>query len=283
MKKILGMLVVAGVVGGLAASSLTGAEAQENAYRNFKEALFRTAGAENKTVDTEFFVKRDGEIVLEDKGRMETGDSRRYSTHNVQADGKNVEIEATWSEGARVARIGDKYVSFGSARGSAWRTRGTFPGRDRLRDKIADTMVGDLKNLFSEKEGTIVLSLQGDEVPEILSLAVAAGMERFSAPDGRGGAAFRELMPFRREVWDRAALTQDVKVERIEVKAELDKDGLLAGSSVKALVSGKDRAGKACEVELSFEAKVSNVGSTLPGKLDLEGKSLILMAREGRR
>lgn len=133
-------------------------------------------------------------------------------------------------------------------------------------EKIADALVGDLKDYVVVKENTdgskeLTGSLSEAQIPAIINAVVSFQFKNM----------FTNGQP---ELNSIPTISSDIFVKEIKGKVIIDKDGLIQSILGTGVLSGKDQAGK--EHNLTFEllGKVSNVNSTIVNTPDLSGKKV---------
>lgn len=262
---LIGVLTVGGVS--------TAAFASGNAYQDYKSAALQTLEAQNMTVTADITVKQDGEVIVSYNSTSQIDGGSQYSSSQIQANGKTTDAESSTANGTTFTRIGDQYTSANHAdRDRDWNDSERFSSSSsamKLMEMVIDLLVGDVKTHFTGSGDTVIVNLEGAQIPELLNVAASAMVEQSTDKPGRTSDEY-ELFG---DIFENLSITQDVQVKRISLEAEL-KDGYTTNHVITIVLTGTDSSGTSHEIELFCIADISDLGSTTPDAVDTTGKTV---------
>jgi hypothetical protein len=152
-------------------------------------------------------------------------------------------------------------------------------------ENIIDSLVGNLQNsvtLDSKTDGTreITLSLSNAQLPPVVnavgSLLIKNALDEKEAKkqqDEIPGIDFKPSLP---------ALTQNIRIDQIDIKADINGQNFIQHQEASITVSGKDAAGVSHQVVLQLNADLNGFNSTTPDVIDLTGKNVQVVAHNNK-
>jgi len=281
-KKNFKTFAIVGVIAGCVLIGTVSAFAASvgNPYEDFKAAALQTTTETNMTVTADVTAKQDGAALLSGTMVSQQNGENSYSSTKMQVNGQTVDREESSTAGATIMRNGDTYTSItrDSARVEKQDKTMASPNTQKLMSMVADLLVGNTKTHFTSSGDTVTVNLDGAQVPELLNVAVAAGMERTgSKPD----------MPMMNgnnpmgTVLQNLAITQNAKVDSIHMTAGLA-NGALSAVDCTVVLSGQDSSGGSHEIDVTVNAKITDIGATTPAAVDTTGKTVTQDQMPGR-
>ncbi len=156
-------------------------------------------------------------------------------------------------------------------------------------ERIVDALVGNLKNSFvleEEADGGAVVNvdLSGSQIPAIAntigSLIIKEAMNaEHQAPEPQDMQAYedvRDLLGIDLEQLGASMprLTDNVNIDRVGLKAELDANDVIDSHDFSFTISGTDEAGKAHTIVLQASVEVTDRNATKPDVIDLTGRKV---------
>jgi hypothetical protein len=150
-------------------------------------------------------------------------------------------------------------------------------------ETIVDAMVGNVKNYVTVTEAsgqqTIELDLQGQQIPTVIraagSMVIRAAALHPQEEEKTGKWEELRQLPVHEELNKLAPkLTKDISIERIQMLALVDENGLFTEKASSITVSGQDESGQSHKVVVQMEAAYSDYNQTVPEVVQLEGKPL---------
>ena len=267
---------IAGVV--IGCMMLTGvgavAWANGNAYQEYKQVVQQTLSAENMTVNSQVSIKQDGRLLMEGGILMQSDGKTCYMSSDWQIGNDSMTMESNLGEKVMVIRMGDHYFISDTANPHSDGEFTPSPSMMKLMEMVADLLVGDVKNYFVSDGDSISVHLEGAQIPELVHVAAAAVMESMKAhpqrmPEGHQpiGAVLEEL-----------AIDQAIQVQSVHLNAVIQ-DGFLQDQVLTVVISGKDEAGTAHEMELVGQFLISEIGTTVAATIDTSGQTVEVMER----
>ncbi|XID92621.1 hypothetical protein ACF3MZ_29900 [Paenibacillaceae bacterium WGS1546] len=284
-------LIGAGVLAGsvLLMSSVYAGIGQAPGYEAYKSAVKSTAAVENATVRINVTVEDNGKPLIEAHSTMKTDSGQRGSVDmTVSSGGETQRVQVFHADGKAIIKSSGSDVyrileASGEERDWSNRGEGDDPTHDAAfaaeAEKILDALVGNLKNDVVLKEAgdgkEISAQLEGSRIPSIVnavgSLAIREGgrdhgAEPASAPADPFGLNFRSLKQCLPK------LTQDIRIDAVHLRADVDADNRITNQTVEIRISGKDAQGVDHLVVVNLGMGFSDFNGTVPDAVDLTGK-----------
>ncbi|MGZ7441208.1 hypothetical protein [Paenibacillus sp. TH7-28] len=287
----------------LLASGLS-AMAGTSGYETYKTALKHTFSAESLTHQGTIVVTDNGKQILraemEAKRNKETngmsakvtvtGASESQTLQVFKQDEKVILHEGD-SDTYRVMNLGDKEQQAGSEEFAP----------PQHAEQFIDALLGNVKDLATveelpsgEKQASLHLS--GSQIPAVVQAAGSLAASHLTAgpafhgqmgaegwmADNSGETAQKDGLahPSMPKV-DFPELTDNVKVEDIRFDAEISPEQYLERQQGKITISGTDKAGNKHELVISIDCDLSGYGQTTPDTVDLTGKQVETIKRDG--
>ena len=255
-----GLLIGCVTVGGTGMAVL----ANGNAYENFKTAAFSTMQVENMTVNADFTVKQNGEVIVSGNGIIQTDGDTNYTTGSFITDGKTIEIESISDDSSMIHRIDEQYTKVVKDTDDRQDRRDDLndsPNTVKMMKMILDVLVGDTKTHFTGDNNHISVNLEGAQIPELLNVSIAAASEQ---SEHRSKDAFTSI---NFDDYDQ------VRIQSLKLESDLQ-DGYLVNNKISVVMIGTDQTGKNQEFEFIYHTELSDIGSTTPGTMDVAGKDI---------
>ncbi|MEC0240200.1 hypothetical protein P4H66_10105 [Paenibacillus dokdonensis] len=150
-------------------------------------------------------------------------------------------------------------------------------------ETVIDALVGNLKDYVavdSKTDGSkeITAELDNSQIPTVVNAIAPLVIKHASNQkhDGEKKADTSKELPFNRDVLQASALqlTQDIKIEKISFKADINNANYIEHQEADITISGKDASGTAHQVNVHLQANLSGYNTTIPDTIDLSGKQV---------
>ncbi|CAI6052694.1 hypothetical protein [Cohnella sp. JJ-181] len=245
------------------------AMASTSGYEAYDAALERTTQAVSLTARADLTVTDNGKSLFAGASEIRWNEAQRAGSVVATAhrDGETHGANIYVQDGQFVVKTADsdayrvKPLDGETDKGRSEKPHG--PPQAAL--QLFDALTGNVRELATVETAPdggqrAALHLSGSRVPAIANalgaLATAGLSER--------GAAGAEL----------PKLTEAVKVERIDLDADIGADGRLEEQTASIVLTGRDEAGVKHELELALRIDFSDYDVTTPERIDLAGKTV---------
>ncbi|MFC3800238.1 hypothetical protein [Cohnella sp. GCM10012308] len=262
----------------LLASGLS-AMASTSGYEAYEAALTKTTQVSSLTARVNLTVTDNGKSLFAGASDIRLDSARRAVSLNAKAegDGKAHAADIFVQDGQLIVKTANsdayKVKALDEEKENAAQEKPHGPPQAALR--LFDALTGNVKELATvetEADGSkrASLHLSGSQIPAVVN-ALGALAASGLAEHGDAGAGA-------------PALTDGVKVERIELDADIGPDGLLEDQTVRLVLTGKDDTGLKHELDLALRIDISDIDGTTPDRVDLTGKKVEPLddGKEGR-
>lgn len=256
-------------------------------YEAYKAALKTTAAARSATADISVGVKDNGTMLGSADVLMKASDldNRAVSmTGTVNADNQEKTFEVYRQIGSSIIKTSDSNIYYVSSNDLRDRNTNSYnidrnPDALKAGEAIADALVGNLKDYFtisSKADGGSIVDFRitGSQIPAVINTITSlAAKEKANGNEQTINYVGPGMPPFMEGLHVTAPkLTEDVRVDEISLKAEIDGSGLITGQTINAVVSGKDAEGTQHQISVNIDMALSGLGNTTADTVDLEGK-----------
>lgn len=260
-------------------------------YDTYKTALKNTKSLQSFTVETDTALQDNGVMLASSEGNMRIARDNHAVSGDVSVTGiggkQTVHLYSVPDGIVWNAEGSDVYYKK-TAPGMKRESRKHDPAMAQQMEKVADALVGNLKDYVAVEETAggskeVSLHLEGAQIPAVVNAVAPIAISKMTGAhemDGTGGMAkapHHEGMPFHKDLFkgSELKLTQDIRVEKIDLEAEINADGYIDRQQLRIQIAGKDAEGAAHTVVLSAEADLSGFNQTTPEKIDLAGKNVV--------
>jgi len=288
---ILGTVAVGGVLlGATAYAAISGT----SGYDVYKQAFKNTYAVNSITPKTEVTVKDNGNLLF-----------KVNATSKIDKENKSVSNSVTVTSGD-LQKTMDMYRQDGktvmkSSDSSVYNVM--EPGKERKHKKewgeddtgwfedienVVDALAANIQNhitLNDNPDGTkeVALQLSGNQVPPVINAVASLMVRNAGKEDGHWGNKHRGFA-FDSSLQDKLPkLVDNIRVSRIDVNAKINKDNLIQEQTENLIITGTDANGNTHEVVVTIDTSFSNYNSTIPDKIDLNGKQVKTVSHENYR
>ncbi|OPA78641.1 hypothetical protein BVG16_12320 [Paenibacillus selenitireducens] len=150
-------------------------------------------------------------------------------------------------------------------------------------ETVIDALVGNLKDYVAvdaKTDGSKEVSAQLDnsQLPTVVNAIAPIVIKHASnhEQDGEKKDNNANELPFNHDVLQASTpqLTQDIKIEKVSFKANINAANYIEHQEADITISGKDASGTAHQVTVHLQANLSGYNTTTPDTIDLSGKKV---------
>lgn len=258
-KKITAACMAVGLV--LAGTAGIIAYAAGNPYESYKTAVVNTISEDNLTAHAAVQMKQNGKVIASGYAVYEKASEVQYASVTADVAGQSM-IQEEYSDGnVKIKSDGSKYTEK-SRKEKHDENEKLTPNMIKLAEMTADLFVGDLSNQFVSSGDTVSVTLTDVQIPEIANVAASAFTEMNAGKNNENGK--NDLGDV---LLQEFPITQNARIESVTMDADIAK-GNLSAQNMIIVVSGQTSDGKDTQVEITVNADVSDVGSTIPQTID---------------
>lgn len=258
-KKITAACMAIGLV--LAGTAGIIAYAAGNPYESYKTAVVNTISEDNLIAHAVVQMKQNGKVIASGYAVYEKASEVQYASVTADVAGQSM-IQEEYSDGnVKIKSDGSKYTEK-SRKEKHDENEKLTPNMIKLAEMTADLFVGDLSNQFVSSGDTVSVTLTDVQIPEIANVAASAFTEMNAGKNNENGK--NDLGDV---LLQEFPITQNARIESVTMDADIAK-GNLSVQNMIIVVSGQTSDGKDTQVEITVNADVSDVGSTIPQTID---------------
>ncbi|TDF95135.1 hypothetical protein [Paenibacillus piri] len=289
-------LVVGGAVGISGIMMLStglSAMASTSGYDAYKSALKNTKTVKSMTVEASAALQDNGNVLANAQGSFKVSPDQKAASGSVDVtsggDKQQISFYKQSNETVVKSSASDVYYVKPNGKERVKTNTNTDKEMPQQVETVIDALVGNLKDYVAvdaKADGSKQISIQLDnaQLPAVVN-AIAPIAIKHAAKGEHGGKqkdGASETKPFNENFLKTAApqLTQDIKIEKVAVKANVNASNFIDHQEADVTVSGKDDNGAAHQVTLHLQADLSGYNSTTPDTVDLTGKNVQQMKNE---
>lgn len=236
------------------------AYASGNPYEDYRTAVINTAAAKDMSVAASFTIRQDGTVIADGTAAYQKNADAQYSSVNAAVSGQQVVREEYSDANVKIKSDGTSY-SQKARKKKENESENLTPSTIKLAQMTADMLVGDLNTQFTANGSNVSVQLTGTQIPEIANTAASAFAEITASKDRQS----------ENDVFDNTvqqlAITQNVKIESVTMNADITA-GMLSSQVLDIVMSGQTAGGERSTVEISVNADITDIGSTVPQTID---------------
>lgn len=140
-------------------------------------------------------------------------------------------------------------------------------------ENIVDAVIGSRKSYFvltdnKDASKSVNVKLSENQILPAVNVIAAAALrngESQAANEGSANDKIKLQLP---------KLDKDIRITSVDVTAVIDKNGTLKSQKGTLTISGKDSSGEEHALTLDIDMNITNVNSTAPDTVNLEGKKV---------
>jgi hypothetical protein len=263
------------------------AMASTSGYDTYKAALKNTKTIQSVTVQGAAALKDNGKVLVDASG------SFKVSHDNHAASGSSVVKANGMQQSLNVYNQNNETV-FKSDASDVYYVNQEKEKHSKVHDPsqgdmsqhaetVIDALVGNLKDYVTvspKDDGSkeVSVQLENAQIPTVINaLAPIVISHATKQGHGEGNIAdkpkeqlfnkdmFKSVMP---------QMTQEIKIDKVAVKANINADNYIEHQEADVTVSGKDDNGATHQVTLHLQADLSGYNNTTPDTIDLTGKNV---------
>lgn len=266
--------------------------ATTSGYDAYKSAIKNTLTAKNFTENATITLKDNGTVIASADNTAKLGINNKAASVSatINAGGQTNTIESYQQDGKSIFKSSDSQTYTvknedqrkKESPNSSADKEGINATKLKDGEMLLDALVGNLQNyvtLDNNADGTKEVSVQlsDSQLPAVVNAAAsivvknaASGEERFHGGNGETGIA-------KNVIQNMPKLTDNIRVDNVSLKAQIDKDNNIVNQVIDITVSGKDANGTDHTVTADINMNLSQFNNTTPDKIDLTGKQVNTM------
>jgi hypothetical protein len=281
LKKGFVILGVVGISSLVMVTSGFAAMSSSTGYSVYKDAIKATSSLDSVALSGGISLKDNGVSLLNVTGSVKTDLANETGSGSATIDnnGKQQTVEVYRQSNQTITKSSASDVYY-QEQEHADKNQNDKPKSRQIPqevENIIDSLVGNLQNnvtLDNKTDGTkeITLSLSNAQLPPVVnavgSLFIKNALDEKEAnkkQDELTGIDFKPTLP---------ALTQNIRIDQIDIKADINAANFIQHQEATITVSGNDAAGATHQVILQLNADLTGFNATTPETIDLTGKNV---------
>lgn len=293
-KKWLMIGSVVGISGAVMLTTGFSAMAGTSGYDAYKSALKNTKSVQNVSVQAQAVVQDNGNTLTNAAGSFKLSPQNHTGSGTVTVNGGASEQSLSFfkQNGETVLKSGNSdvyYVKQDRKGNRDASKKQENPAMSQQVETVIDALVGNLKDYVTEDskaDGSkeVSVELSNAQIPAVVNAIAPIAIKEATSGHKHDNEhnTDKKDFPFDEHsiLTNVPQLSQDIKIEKVAVKANINASNYIEHQQADITVSGKDANGAAHEVTLHLNADLSGYNSTTPDTVDLTGKQVQQMKPE---
>ncbi|MFD0696932.1 hypothetical protein ACFQZT_22955 [Paenibacillus sp. GCM10027628] len=263
--------------------------ASTSGYDAYKSALKNTKTVQNVAVQAAASLQDNGNVLANATGNFKVSVAAKTASGSadITANGTKQSLSFFKQNNQTILKSSASDTYYVKQEGQEKHKKATESTDGQIPQQVEtviDALVGNLKdyvNVNTQTDGSKEISVQLDnaQLPAVVNaiapIAIKEATKQENDGEKQDGNKPNEI-PFQKDVLKEAApqLTQDIKIEKVAIKATVNAANYLEHQEADLTVSGKDDNGTAHQVTIHVQADLSGFNSTTPDTIDLTGKTV---------
>ena len=267
--------------------------ASTSGYDAYKSALKNTRTIQNVAVQASASLQDNGNVLASAAGNFKISLDKQAASGSadVKANGATQSVNFYKQKDQTVLKSSSNDTYYvqqerdkGKNKNDAKEKETLDPQISQQVETVIDALVGNLKDYVAVDAKTdgskeITAQLDNSQLPTVVNaiapivIKQASNHERDGEKKDNNDA---KQLPFNRDVLHGSTpqLTQDIKIEKVSFKANINAANYIEHQEADITVSGKDASGTAHQVTVHLQANLSGYNTTTPDTIDLSGKKV---------
>jgi hypothetical protein len=289
MKKGFVILGAIGISSVVMVTSGFAAMASTSGYSVYKDAIKATRGLDSVSLSGGISLKDNGTSLVNVTGsvKADLANETQSGSATIDNSGKQQTIEVYRQSNQTITKSSDSDVYYQEQERQG-KHKDEKPESKQIPQEVEnmiDSLVGNLQNsvtLDNKADGTkqVTLSLSNAQLPPVVN-AVGSLLIKNALDEKQGhkkneevpGIDFKPSLP---------AITQNVRIDQIDIKADINASNFIQHQEATITVSGKDAAGVSHQAVLQLNADLTGFNATTPDTIDLAGKNVKVVQHDNK-
>lgn len=281
MKKGFVILGAIGISSVVMVTSGFAAMASTSGYSVYKDAIKATKGLDSVALSGSISLKDNGASLVNVTGsaKADLANETESGSATLDNNGKQQTIEVYRQSNQTITKSSASDVYY-QEQERVDKHKAEKPESKQIPqevENIIDSLVGNLQNsvtLDNKADGTkdITLSLTNAQLPPVVnavgSLLIKNALnekDSHKKQEEISGLDFKPTLP---------ALTQNVRIDQIDIKANINQANFIQHQEASITISGLDASGASHQILLQLNADLTGFNTTTPDTIDLTGKNV---------
>jgi hypothetical protein len=289
MKKGVVILSAIGISSVVMVTSGFAAMASTSGYSVYKDAIKATRSLDSVALSGGITLKDNGTSLVNVTGsvKADLANETQSGSATIDSSGKTQTVEVYRQRKQTITKSSDSDVYYQEQERQG-KQKDEKPESKQIPQEVEnmiDSLVGNLQNsvtLDSKTDGTkqVTLSLSNAQLPPIVN-AAGSLLIKNALDEKQGHQKNGEVPSFDFEA-SLPALTQNIRIDQIDIKADINASNFIQHQEAAITVSGKDAAGVTHQVVLQLNADLSGFNTTTPDTIDLAGKNVKVVQHDNK-
>ncbi|WP_282942116.1 hypothetical protein [Paenibacillus sp. RC67] len=298
-KKWLMLGSAVGISGVVMITTGLSAMASTSGYDTYKAAFKNTKTIQNVSVQAQSVLQDNGNELTSANGTFKLSPQNHLASGSVTVKSSGAEQSLLFYKQAdgTVVKPSTSDVYYVQQEGKVKRDTNKKQESDVMSQQIEtviDALVGNLKDYVtvdSKSDGTkqVAVELTNSQIPAVVNaiapIAIKQATSGHKWDKEKKSDSPTKPIPFDEYTLNANVpqLTQDIKIDKVAVKADINAANYIEHQQADITVSGKDANGTAHVLTLHLNAYLSNYNNTTPDSVDLAGKQVQPLKQDNRQ
>lgn len=274
------------------------AMASTSGYDAYKSAIKNTKTIQNVSVQAQSVLQDNGNTLTSANGTFKVSPQDHKASGSVSvksSGGSEQSIQFYKQADGTVLKSSASDVYYVTQEGKQRKESSKKPENEAMSQQVEtviDALVGNLKDYVTvdnKADGSKAVSVEltNSQLPAVVNAIAPIAIKQATSEHKRDKAnndTQSKPIPFNEHTLNANVpqLTQDIKIDKVAIKADINAANYIEHQQADITVSGKDANGAAHVLTLHLNADLSNYNQTTPDTVDLTGKQVQTMKQDSR-
>ncbi|EKN68661.1 hypothetical protein P9E76_11645 [Schinkia azotoformans] len=250
-------------------------------YDAYKTALQNTKAKTSMTVNVDLTVMDNGKKLVEGTADLKVNKNQRAGSvaATIGDTTETRSINVFRQEGKVVFKNSeDDVYKVKELNNPKWQHHGDPQGPPKAVEQVFGALFGNIKELSTIENKAnyskhVELHLSGDQVPAVVNAVGTMAVSKIgNHPNSENTPDWMANMP---------KLTDKIKVDKIDLEAEISPNNVLEEQSAKIKIIGTDDSGKKHDLTINIDIDYTDFNKTVPETVDLTDKKIEEIKKDG--
>ncbi|WP_079909395.1 hypothetical protein [Paenibacillus sp. 32352] len=275
------------------------AMASTSGYDAYKSAFKNTKAIQNVSIQAQSVLQDNGNTLTSTNGTFKVSSQNQHASGSVTVKAGNGAEQSILfykqAEGIVVKSSASDvyYVKQEGKEKRDWAQKHESEGMSQQVETVIDALVGNLKDYVTvndKADGSkeVAIELNNSQIPAVVNAIAPIAIKHATSEHKQNktdSESSTKPIPFDGHSLNANVpqLTQDIKIDKVAVKADINTNNYIEHQQADVTVSGKDAEGTAHVLTLHLNADLSGYNQTTPDTVDLTGKQVQTMKQDFRQ
>lgn len=269
-KKLIAITAISAILVGGSALSIS---ANNDGYQLYKTALknTHTLASTSASIESTVTINEEVKQTIDFEGKYNLEQKAAQGTISLVMNNQAEQLDIALQDKHFYILNKNKTYEIERKNETEENTAHHDPELMKIGEKIMDTLTVPLHDEFKIHKNTISLDLTNKDIPAIFREIGQYMVKKGTAAHENATMSTSEY-PFLTENLSASlpVLTDNIKIERVQLNAELTEENLIANQTMSMMITGEDKNGEFHEIEMNVKMAFENMNETMLKNIQID-------------